>query len=352
MNNKTVNVGAAKFRSVKPGLATFCLGLFSMLTLAGNAQADTAPVHCRYTNFATLPITFSGLLPTVQGSVNNSPVTMLLETGAQRTELTQQEAEKFQLKLGHKEQYRVDANTVASSYETLVDDISLGELHWHSAKVRAMSDSDPSLSYGARVGADMLFNKDIEISLATHELKFFEPTGCDDAFLAYWDDNASTVLVEEMSQWDHRQVVTVEINGKTMRALIDSGTPTSVIDLAAAAKAGVTPQSPGVTEIGNGTSQAMQWLALFENFSIGGETTKNSKIRIENMYEQKLLGSARAATEEWKLDRPDMLLGADFMRSHRLLFSVRQHRMYFSYLGGKVFGNEEASKLAMDIKPK
>lgn len=36
-------------------------------------------------------------------------------------------------------------------------------------------------------------------------------------------------------------------------------------------------------------------------------------------------------------DRPDMVLGADFLRSHRVLLAMSQQRMYFSYVGGRVF---------------
>jgi hypothetical protein len=36
---------------------------------------------------------------------------------------------------------------------------------------------------------------------------------------------------------------------------------------------------------------------------------------------------------------PDMLLGADFLRSHRVLLAMSQRRLYFSYVGGRVFGS-------------
>jgi hypothetical protein len=34
---------------------------------------------------------------------------------------------------------------------------------------------------------------------------------------------------------------------------------------------------------------------------------------------------------------PDMLLGADFLRSHRVLIAHSQRKMYFTYAGGTVF---------------
>jgi hypothetical protein len=36
----------------------------------------------------------------------------------------------------------------------------------------------------------------------------------------------------------------------------------------------------------------------------------------------------------------DMLVGADFPKSHRVLFSVKQERFYFSYVGGHIFATD------------
>lgn len=43
------------------------------------------------------------------------------------------------------------------------------------------------------------------------------------------------------------------------------------------------------------------------------------------------------STERDIAGQPRMILGADFVRSHHLLFATSQRRLYFSYLGGAVF---------------
>ena len=53
-------------------------------------------------------------------------------------------------------------------------------------------------------------------------------------------------------------------------------------------------------------------------------------------------GAVRADSNNWATaemiaDQPEMLLGADFLRSHRVLFAASQRRFYFSYIGGAVF---------------
>ena len=51
-----------------------------------------------------------------------------------------------------------------------------------------------------------------------------------------------------------------------------------------------------------------------------------------------------------------MLLGADFLRSHRVLVANSQRKLYFTYSGGPVFGGaapsrSESVELEVDANP-
>jgi hypothetical protein len=61
-------------------------------------------------------------------------------------------------------------------------------------------------------------------------------------------------------------------------------------------------------------------------FAIGSETIKNAHISIRDNPPQGIL-----------LGMPDVLIGADFLRAHRVLIAMSQRRFYVSYLGGEVF---------------
>jgi hypothetical protein len=43
---------------------------------------------------------------------------------------------------------------------------------------------------------------------------------------------------------------------------------------------------------------------------------------------------------------PDMLLGADFLRSHRVLIAHSQRKIYFTYAGGAVFPERSLTSCA------
>jgi predicted aspartyl protease len=334
--------------------ASLFLVLFSMILLNA-ARAENAATQCRYTNFATFPIKPASRMLTIDGSMNGNAAAMMIDTGSQRTQITRRAAEKLGLALSHSNTYSIGVGGESASYTTRIDDFSFGKLDWHGVHLGVLWDIDKSLNYSALVGADILFHQDVEISMANRQIKFFEPNACDQSFLAYWDENASSTPMHAIAPDDLRQVVTVQINGKEVRALMDSGASTSIIDLAAAARAGITPESPGVVALGSGSGvgkhRAQMWQAQFQSFAIGEETISSPKICIMDIY-----GAARsdsnhvAATDTMLHDQPEMVLGADFVRSHRLLFALSQKRLYFSYLGGQVFGASNKAKVSEEAK--
>jgi tetratricopeptide (TPR) repeat protein len=95
--------------------------------------------------------------------------------------------------------------------------------------------------------------------------------------------------------------------------------------LKAAARAGVTPQTPGVTPGGQtsgfGARRVDTWIAPFDTFKLGDESIQHSRLRI---------GAG-------EMGESDMLLGADFFLSHRVYVARSQHKIYFTYNGGPVF---------------
>ncbi|NKI72398.1 hypothetical protein GN109_23515 [Collimonas pratensis] len=327
-----------------------CMAVLLMAFLHA-ARAENAAGSCRYTNFATFTVKPINGFATIGGSMNGSAVAMMFDSGSQRTQITRRAAEKLGLALSHSNTYGIGLGGESMSYTTRLDDFSFGKLAWRGVRLGVLWDMDKSFNYDVLVGADILFHQDIEISMANRQIKFFEPSACDQSFLAYWDENAASTSTHAIAPDDLRQVVTVHINGKEVSALLDSGASTSIIDLAAAARAGITTESPGVVALGSGGGvgkhRSQMWQAQFQSFAIGEEIISNPKICIMDLY-----GAARsdsnhvAATNTMLHDQPEMVLGADFLRSHRLLFALSQKRLYFSYLGGQVFGTSSKTKLA------
>lgn len=156
-------------------------------------------------------------------------------------------------------------------------------------------------------------------------MKFFRPVDCKNAFLAYWSRDAVVVPFESGSNGKnpHLQVM---VNGVKMTAIIDSGAGASSITLRAAKRAGLKLDAPGVTRAGVahgvGDRKAARWRTSFDTFQIGDEIVRNAELGVA----------------DYELGQIDMLLGADFLRAHRVLFAMSQKKLYLSYLGGEPFG--------------
>jgi hypothetical protein len=328
-----------------------CVAIFLVSGSIGSAHADVEPPHCRYVNLAAVPIKFVNHNPTIEARVDGIPYPITFGTATTVSWFDLKAATDHGLipeqDVPDSSRYlRLHGNDGQSSaFYRVVSDISIGNMHTSRTAILVLVDSKLAETGGGQLGVDVLFQKDVEFWFANNQIKYFEPHGCSDAFLAYWDDNATFVDMRKMWHRDRRAIVQVEINGQPMRATIDSSRLYSAIDLQAAARLGVTPGSPDVVESKThntvGQKTVKQWVAPFESFSIGTETIRNPKIHITDLIESGLSQATTLAGENDLLDhKVDMELGTDFLQAHRVLFAVSQQRLYFSYLGGEVFAPE------------
>jgi hypothetical protein len=188
-------------------------------------------------------------------------------------------------------------------------------------------------TYNGIVGADYLLQADLEIALADKNMSIFKGEGCDEKSLPYWDSEAQETRLDKASDYT-AAFVTVKLNGKTKPALIDTGAPYSMVSLQAAWNLDVTPESAGVVAVADFVKRdggtASQWTAPFESFAIGDETVSKPRFAIVD-------NSLKAYA------MPGIVLGRDFLHTHRVLLSFAQNRMYFSYLGRQVFTPPEAA---------
>ncbi len=192
------------------------------------------------------------------------------------------------------------------------------------------------------VGADLLFQQDVELDLAKLTLQFFSATDCPNRFLDYWANYISMVDVEPAFAGDLRQIVPVVINGVKARAMVDSGADRSVIDTHFAARLGITAESLNVVRQshqlkGVGTHALDSWVMPVVQFSIGDESIQNTRIEMADLWSAVQQDIDLMATSGYVHAQPDMLLEADFLQSHRVLFAISQRHFYFRWPSGKVF---------------
>ena len=302
------------------------------LTLAlSMALATQAQAGCDLRRWAELPISLKGLQPLVAARIDGQDTQLLLDTGAWTSTLFRRSAARYGLTLSPlPSNLRVFG--VGGAVEVKLATVkvfTLGTTPIPDVDFIVGGDGGDKGSSGL-LGQNILHIADQEFDFQAGVVRLFKPKGCEQANLAYWagDQGVSVLELEPQNPGSAFVIASARVNGVRIRVLFDTGATTSVMTLQSAARAGIRPDGPGVVAAGLSgglDGRPLQtWIAPVDSFELGGEQVKHTRMRI---------GGGGVAG----IDMPDMLLGADFFRSHRVLVSNSQHRLYFTYAGGPVF---------------
>lgn len=185
------------------------------------------------------------------------------------------------------------------------------------------------------LGANLLDLGDLEIDLAHGKLTLFKADHCDKASMAYWIKGGAyeeAAIEPAGNPQDRRTFLSVTINGKKVRALLDSGAYATLLSRRAAARIGIDLDARGVKDgqgsFGIGAKAIKTWIVPIASFSVGTETIQHSQMQVIDGD----LGN----------EDTDMLLGVDFILAHHMFIARSQEKAYFTYNGGRVFSLAKA----------
>ncbi len=184
----------------------------------------------------------------------------------------------------------------------------------------------------AFLGANFLGIMDTEFDLAKGAVNLWKESGCNRLNMAYWGAGMAVGEARLFSgdrPTDHHIYVEVLVNDHSLRAILDTGAPTSIIGRHAAERAGINLNAPQVVASGRmaglGSHARQTWIAHTQTISIGGEVIRNSPIRVIDDRDDD--------------QGHDMLLGVDFLMAHHVMVSQPQHKMFLTYNGGPIFSS-------------
>jgi predicted aspartyl protease len=211
--------------------------------------------------------------------------------------------------------------------EAFIEELKLGDAVTHNTNMMVFGAGDASDRYVGVLGQDNLSQTDLELDLANGVLRIIQPKGCHGDQVVYWGKAYSVApIIPSDDPGDVR--VYVGLDGKRTVAQVDTGADLSVVTSAVAQRAGVTLRTERVQGVAIS-------VGTFPNLTVGDESVKNARLRVVDQFygdQQRETGFSAPAT-----GFPDMLLGVDFIRSHRIYVSREQALLYFSYNGGSVF---------------
>jgi tetratricopeptide (TPR) repeat protein len=318
-------------------------GILATLALSVGLSAQAGSPTCTVGRLAELPVTMNGTRPLVHAQVNGAEAVFIADSGAFYSTLTSSAAQQFNLRLNDLPSDFVltpeyeplhGVGGAARTWITTVKTFTLaGEPINHIAFL--VTPNDLGGEAVGLIGQNVLAIGDVEYDLAQGMIRLMRaPHGCKDIVFAYWTKagEAYSVLDIEKASEHSRTTGSAYLNGSHIGVLFDTGAATSILTLAAARRAGMTPESPGViaTESVRGIGRRVirAWIAPFASFKVGDEEIRNVKLRV---------GDIELANDI------DMLLGADFFLSHHIYVANSQRKLYFTYNGGPVFNLKGAA---------
>lgn len=285
---------------------------------------------CKLVRLGELPVTMRGMRPLVHAAINGQDALLMVDSGSFYNTLTPAGARQFKLQLEPADGLYVSGvGGAGQAWLTTVK--SFGIFAREIPRVRfVVSSADLGDGVVGLLGQNVLALGDVEYDLAHGVLRILRTHGdCSNESLAYWANAkgqpVSAIEIDFATEQHPHTMGSAWLNGRKIRVEFDTGASESVVYLDAAARAGVTPKSPGVVSAGMssgfGPRQVATWVGSFASLRIGDEEIRNTRLQFADIPG----------------DDTDMLVGADFFLSHHVLVANSQHTLYFTYNGGPVF---------------
>lgn len=305
------------------------LALLAAIGVLAVSCAPPAQAQCTLHRAAQLPAEMVRGYVTVAVTINGAPARMLIDTGAPFSMITPAAAA------------RVGAPVTQTDIPQLMGGLSNGLSLATIATARTFGFAGAAVrnaefyvwprgfdeKIDGIVGQNLLSGVDVEFDLANGMVRLIQPDDCGATPLAYWAADPNSVVAVPFDSGPpraHRVDLSARLNGAPVKARLDTGAYRSMLTLAAARRLGVDPSKspPEGRAFGvNRDAGFVFWRAHFNDFALGGEAVKGFSLMV-------------ADTDG---DDIDLLLGVDFLKSHRVLISNSQHRLYFTYQGGPIF---------------
>jgi predicted aspartyl protease len=306
---------------IRPALALLAaLGLAACVSEPdGRSAANT----CQLVRIAEMPLETRGHMLFVQATIGEAPVTLLLDTGAERTLLTESAVDRLRLPRDFQHATRtLGIGSPTATWDAwLPNGIILGGAYLAVDSVTVgrfgMDEVAGGLADGL-LGADILLTFDIDLDMPTHRLILYRArAGCPEE-LPPW--NEPYVEVTGISTRRDRFLVPFELDGVGGLAVLDTGAQVSSISEHMVQRIGIPEddmaQDRTVMAHGAAPDQVAVRVHRFRELRVGSLVLHDPVLPVVPM----------------SAGMGDALLGADFLQGRRVWLSLSKQRVFLTPL--------------------
>ena len=298
--------------------------LLACVLLAGCEDSNPFPKdHCTLASIGDMEVLTPRGSPVIPVTLDGHKVAMTVDTGAAFSALSGSIAEKFELPqtMSNHLVGGIDGTAFASLATIESLGVGIGSIHNIVLTVTPaqMNRTIAGLPMAGLFGGDFLYNYDVYFDLPDRQFSFYREFNCPaDKDIDLGWPNGFYVLPFEEGQAGHfgdqtKIVIPVTINGHKITAVLDSGAYRTMINLDDAHSLGVTDAQLAAdhrVEVGGIIGQAqVAHVHRFASIDIGPEHFTDVPMVVADT-------------------QAPSLLGADFIRTHRMLISYRRDRIF------------------------
>jgi predicted aspartyl protease len=300
-----------------PFRRAFGLILLLLLSRCGPTAAD-----CSLSLIARMPLTVQDHLLVVPAGINGKWVHLVVDSGAERTTLSDAAAER--LGLPHDPRYRtrslgIGGHTVTADVD--LDRLVLGGVHLPVERVAVGTftlQNGRGLNADGLLGADILLAFDLDIDVPGGVLTLYRARQCPEP-APPWPEPA--VEIPGIGARKDRLLVPIELDSVSGMAILDTGAGRNVIGADMARRMGLNEQTlaadPKVRLRGIGPAEATAYVHRFRQLRVGPTVQTAPLIAIQ-------LSEAGIG---------DALIGEQFLHGRRVWISFRNRQVFVSRRG-------------------
>ena len=276
---------------------------------------------CGTIRLAETSVAILGNQPIVRVFANSTAVLLLLDTGAEATVLTPAAAQRIGAQHARAEGGR--------QMHGLTGDIPTGELELRNLTIGGVEVPRRRVRVGpieivnalsgpldGVLGADILHSFDIDLDLPGRRMILYRGQSCAAASPAWGQPYARIAAGRSPS---NRLFFSVQLDGRRISALFDSGAQFSVLSMRIALALGVNEavlaRDPPVTVSGADGEQLSAHAHRFFRLEVDGEVIRNAEIDVT----------------EISLNEADLMLGIDFLGSRRVWISYGSQQLFLMH---------------------
>ena len=301
-------------------LRALCGAVVLAWVLGSGAAAEARAAGCGTSRVGEITVPTLRNAPIVTLVANGSPLTLLLDTGAEWTILTPAAAKRVGAQTPRIEfdrQIRGLSGSLATN-EVELRSFTAGDVAIPWRRVRVASLNMPSVFSGPLdgvLGADTLSSFDVDLDLPHHRMVFFGKQSCPSAAPA-WAEPYATIPARKTFS-NHLSFPT-QLDGRQIDTFIDTGAQLSVLSSKAALALGVTDavlsRDRATVTLGAAAERLNSHLHRFSRIEIGGEVVRNPALIVADV----------------SLKDGDLVLGIDFIAARRIWLSYGSQQIFLS----------------------